>query len=554
VQADDVPKMVEELVVWCLRRGLDVVLYRRGLDEDQRTTQQAALAAKGAGRLAVLSDLERPLTSPDPIDVDAIFYHEALHEDVCLALRMHAGNDETVIFSVKPRGAKREAVAGIVPVVADRSAAPLLAAHLTSVLRFLKPHTPIHTDVWSQFGLEYRTLPEPDRDTQLAPGWFNLDLAQQQDDRVELGSYIALDKQSFVCAPVEVFTLPDPSGGVYYIRESSRLVIGRCVAARPNSGERQGMASCRGRLARWYDRGAEFGEVGDIDLAHAYRFRLMLDRRCIGLRTIQQQPNGSIRLISEIWHGSGADRYLPVYDFSWTLPADQRAERFWGSVDDGLRWFELRADGPGVQLRAEIIGHMSEYAEVTDVAAVRFEYPATFCGLLLRPAPLDHDSLATTIGGSLQGPWAVGDDARFWPELSGAFNYALRVQVPGLHFFTRVAAFELTGAAARLGSAVVWFIEPTSGGRTAGQLMANLLQHPKQRDALLRSVTWFLEQFATSQIPPARFIRQLTHIGLKADDRADRTDQALALAREVRSRQHAPSRTDSGGGRRVAKP
>ena len=547
--ADNVPETVDKLVTWCLRRGLDVVLYRHGIDEDEREMQQAALAAKGKGRIAVLSDLERPLTSPDPMDVDAIFYHEALHEDICLALRMHAGNEETVIFSVEPSGAKKEVVAGIVPVVADRSATPLLVAHLNSVLRFLKPFTPIHADVWSKFGMEYHTVAEPDRDTQLADDWLELDLWEEQDYRVELGSYISMGKPNLIRDPVKVFALPDPSWAVYRRADGFRLLVGRSAATRSAPGDRRHAGLRRGRLAKWFDREAEFGEVGQVDLAHAYRFKLLLDRRSIGLRTVQQERDGSIKLISEVWHGSGSDRYLPIYDFSWTLPVDQRAERFWGSVDDELRWFELRTDGPGVEVRTQIIGHMSEYAEVTDIPAVMYEFPATLCGLVLRPTPLEQDTLATTIGAALQGPWTIGGDARFWTSLSGAFNYAVRVKVPGLHYFARVVAFELSDIAARVGSAVVWFIEPTSGGRTASQVMANLLQHPKERDDFLRSVQWFLEQLAANEIPPTQFIRQLTHIGLKADDRVDCVDKALTLIRDVRSRSPKWHDQDSAGKR-----
>ncbi len=524
MEADDVPASLEQLVLWCLNHDLDVVLYRQGLEEDQRLNQQNALLAKaGRGRLALLSDLERPLLSPPPVEIDAIFYQQAAHEDICLALRLHAGHDETVIFSVGASGAAGEPVGRVLPAVADRSALPLLVTHLNSVARFLRPRAPLHADLCVRFGLPYRDVPITVSGAELTDCRFDVDVWEEPDYGENIWPYLSLSAPVPRRQPVAVLAMPNPHWTVFASPDGRQLIVGTAAVGRGQASRRE-----RARRARWFEGQAEFGDVGEIDLAHACHFHLDWYRRSIGLRAIEQMPDGQIRLIAQVWRGGGHDRHLPRYHLSWTLPDQTEAARFWGGPDSGLRWFELRPGDP-VTVQARILGHMSEYGDVTDISPVEFEYPADLSGLVLAPAAVPSDQLGRTIGRALSGVWQTGNEPRFWPALTGAFNYAARARIPGLHFFTRIVAFRLNDQAQGIGQAVVYFIEPTSSGRTASRLIADLLQDPAERAALFRSVHWFLTELTQTTALPDRFLRQMARLDYDGASPTDGIDEAQSL-------------------------
>ena len=531
VQSDADPANIERLIKLCLDRGLDVVLYRSQIDEDERQAQESHLSSKGGpGSIAVISDLERPLSPLKSTDVDAIFYEEALCHEICLALRLHAGHDETVIFSISPTGMAQEANVGIVPVVADRTATPLMVAHLGSACRFLRPLIPVHVDLWHRFGVDYQSARALVGGLTLAEESFFVDIFNDADYRAELWPYLVVGKSGLTCAPVDIFGLPDLAWAVYRSAANDKLFIGRPTSALKRTHP--------ARRAAWFDDGAEFGNAAYLDLAHAYRFRLFLGRRSIGLRTIiQQAADGSIRLLGDIWHGNGIDRHLPVFHLKWTLPANQMAGGFWGSVGDGLRWFNLSCEELGVQVDAQIIGHMSDSAETTDLNAISFKYHARVSGMLFRPIQADQDILAKTLGAGLAGEWSTGAERRFWPVLTGALNYAIRVRNPGMQYFARILAFQLTGEAEQeFGSAVAWLIEPTTGGSTASRVVGDLLRKPQERKGFFQSATWFLKRLAESRIAKDTFIRQMTHLGWKGDDRIQMIDEALKLVQVISGR------------------
>ncbi len=535
MQADDVPAALEELVLWCLGHDLDVVMYRQGLEEEQRSSQERALLAKaGRGRLALLSDLERPLLSPSPLDIDAIFYQEAAHEDICLALRLHAGHEDTVVFSLGASGAVGEPVGPVLPAVADRSALPLLVTHLNSVTRFLRPRAPIHADWCARFGLPYRQAPTAPSGAELTDCRFDVDVWEEPDYGDAIWPYLVLSGPVSRRQPVPVLAMPDPGWDVFAAPDGRQLIVGRVTL--PSSPLE------RARRAKWFDGQAEFGEVGEIDLAHACQFRLDWYRRSIGLRAIEQMSDGQIRLIAQVWRGGGHDRYLPLYHLGWTLSDQAEATRFWGGPDSGLRWFELQTAG-AVTVEARILGQMSDYADVTDISAVTFQYPADLSCLVFAPAALDREQLGRTIGRALSGCWETGDDPRFWPALTGAFNYAARARIPGLHYFTRLLAFRLTDQPPGIGGAVVYFIEPTSSGRTASRLMAELLQDPAERDHFFRSAHWCLTELAQTSAAPQRFLRQLARIAYDGDSRTNGLDEAQTLITTARAAGRARPRT-----------
>ena len=573
LESPDVDATLERLVLACLRRGLDVVLYRRDIDEEERRSQEQRLAALGttgassakiamdgipqgtdaadplsetlAGRIAVISDLDRPLPMFSPSDVDAIFYHEAQQSDICLALRLHAGHDETVIFRVTSSSTVPEKPVGLVPLVPDRSASGLLLTHLRSGLRFLRPQVPVPLEIWSRFGLNLPDTPSITAGMELLPDQLHVDQVDDP-DYADLKPYVALHRFGAHSIAVNPFGFTREDWNLYLTNCGARICIARpdarkasmATSGKPSSGAlltvRSETARSRARFARWFDNGAPFHENGDVDLAHVHQFKLIWGRRSLGLNTIIQDAEGAVRLVSDPWHGKLIDRCLPVWNLHWTVSADQRGERFWGGPADGLRWFSFQPQHPEVVVRAQIVGQMSEAGETTDLDAVEFEYPAFLSAFIFSPVTIPQQDLAEALGERLQGDWGTGDDVRFAPVLTAALNYAVRMKIPGWPFFARLVAMQLNESPAGVGTAIAWVIEPTTGGHTASRSLADLLRHPIDRRELYESAQAVLERLNRTGSVSPQLLRQTARIGFLGDDRIADIAEAIACLKSVR--------------------
>ncbi len=550
VAAPDVPAAVEALAAECLRQGLDVVVYRKGIDDAERRKQEKRLThaatssqkaneddeeAQETPQVSVISDLDRP--PKDAVKVDAIFYQVAIHQDVCLALRLHLGKDETVIFSVRPQGESREVVDGIVPVVADRAAESLLVAHLRSVLRFMHTHTPAPADTWQQFGIDQRRVAPASARLGEADTRVEVDTWTDPDGQLRIGTQVSLVARRELPEPVQTHRLPIATWAVCASRSRDQLFVARLGAAGQGDTSTS-IALPTARRAQWVtDAGQDFGAIGEVDLAHVNELRLVYRDTAFAPRTIEQDGGGNIRLMTDVWRGGGSDRYMPVLDLRFDLPSDLRTFGQWGGLADKLRWFEGDTPDPdGVRVDARIMGLMSDHAEASDLRPVSFSFDAAYAAMIFEPTMLDRDDQGHTVGPKLAGPWATGDDARFWPELTGAFNYALQMRVPGVTYFSRVLAYQLTGDAAQLGKAIVWFVEPTTGGRTASRVFSRVLGHPDERRRMIQSVGWFLwqlQQVVKADGSPSRHLRRFARVAYTGDNRGDRVDDALALVDSV---------------------
>ena len=521
---------LDRLVRWCLSKRLDVLLYERGLDDRGQAAMVDKYGPEAAGRLTVIGDLDRPLAASAPLEVDAVFFQEAQHADICLALRLHAGRDDTIIFSIAPapQAAPPAAAAGVVPVLAGRQSAPLSAAHLAGAARLLRPLAPVPLDAWLRFGLQTGAARTPQQgDQRLAPRW-RLDQWEEHEYPAEVWPFISVDAHSPARLPVKTAGLPEPNWSLFVDDDGRTFSVGRHAIAPAEAHESGEISS--GRRAVWYDGETPLPELGAVDLAHAAVFRAAMGSRSLGLRTIRRDVHGPVRLIGDFWHGGGQDRCLPVYDLEWSIPAGLSGGRFFGGRGDGLRWFEL--EGPPIHVDVRIIGHMAIDGRATDVQAVPFSYPAHAGGLLLSPSQIEPDQLAELVARGLEGRWQI-DDPHYWGALTGAVNYALAVQMPGFHHFARSAAFELVDDARSLAAAVVWIIEPTSSGRTGGRTFSHLLHHPAPRRSFLELAAWYLEQAAGDSGDYSRYQRRAIHMGFKGDDRVGNAAGALKLIEAV---------------------
>ena len=573
LESPDVDATLERLVLASLRRGLDVVLYRRDIDEEERRSQEqrlAALVATGAssakiatdgipqgtdrvnspsearaGRIAVISDLDRPLPMFSPSDVDAIFYHEAQQSDICLALRLHAGHDETVIFRVVSSSAVLEKPVGLVPLLPDRSASGLLLTHLRSGLRFLRPQVPVPLEIWSRFGLNVLDTSSLTAGMELLPDQLHVDRVDDP-DYADLKPYVALHRLGAHSISVNSLGFTHEDWNLYLTNFGTRICIARPEArkasmassGKPSSGvlsmEHSDVARSRARFARWFDNGAPFHENGDVDLAHAHQFKLIWERRTFGLNTIIQDAEGAVCLISDPWHGKLIDRCLPVWNLHWTVSTGQRGERFWGGPADGLRWFSFQPHHPEVVVRAQIVGQMSEAGETTDLDAIEFDYPAFLSAFIFSPVAIPQQDLAEALGERLQGDWGTGDDVRFASALTAALNYAVRMKIPGWPFFARLVAMQLKKTTADVGTAIAWVIEPTTGGHTASRSLFDLLRQPQDRRELFEAALAVLERLNGAGSFSQKLLRHTARIGFLGDDRIADIAEAIACLKSVR--------------------
>lgn len=500
--ATDLAAAVDRMIEWCLKKDLDVVLYRRGIDEHERQRKQTELIGRGGtGRITVISDLDQPVEMPD-VEVDAVFYQVAIHQDVCLALRLRMGHDDTVIFSLTPEGESREVIdSGIVPVIVDRTAPALVGAHLRSALRYLRPASPVHVDVWQQFGIrDERSV------VGIMPNMLEFDdWSNDSNYGSDLWPYVALRRPGQRYEPINVRSL---SAGQH--NESSKA------------------------KAAWKTSAGQV--LQELDLVHLREVRLVYGTEVYVAEDVRQTPDG-IEFITQNWQGNGYDAYLPIFEIEWNLPTGQTTATLGGGSDFSLAWvnLDLPAEHDAARVQTAITALMTEYGFVKDISPVRFSYPARLSALIFNPQPLDRERLRQVQGESLAGQWRTTGDPRFLPALTGALNYAFHARVPGLAYFARTLAFSLTGDAQRIGSAVAFFLEPLSGGRTVMRVLSRLLTDARERRGLFQSVEWFLEQLRASKTPQ-RFLHRFARAGFQGDEQIGNVGEALALISSILGR------------------
>ena len=530
--AQDVSKAVDKLVMSCLAKGLDVVLYRKGIDENECHDKEGKLQRGASGRLNVIADLDEPLDFPVG-KVEAIFYEIARHEDVCLALRLNMGNDKTVIFSLSRSGQPRELTsAGILPVLADRSSMPLLEAHLRSILRFLHTDSPVPTDMWNQFGVNY--LEYPRRQHYQTP-----DVVLSYDEWREEGiydnnriwPYVVLKGQHSLANVVDTARFPDTTHEFFRSPQNSWFYLGEPI---PNM-RRGSRDRPEDVVAQWHDPSET--EMPKVDLIRLCEMKLSRANGTFAPGSIEQDDDRrGYRFIVRRWRGDGTDAYLPVFQFKWQLPKGQKAIVRGGGSDHGLLWMELAQPArvcPTVD--AGIVKRMNEFGFDTPMPAVSFSYPAEFSAVVFNPTPdLDPSFVGETLGQGLAGEWEVGHNPAFCPAMTSALIYALETRAPGISYFARILVFSLGRDYGAIGSAVAFLVEPRGSGRTAIRYVNELLTDNDARKSLFESMAWLLNEYDAPQIPLKDMVRRYGRIGFyQGDDDISDVSDAKDIVRAV---------------------
>lgn len=520
--AGDVPTALNRLVVHSLRRDLQVVLFQKGIDQRERDRLEKKLTEEGGGgTLTVLTDLNETFAGSDEVDV--VFYQVATRSDICLGLRTRMGHEDTVIVSVSPEGQLREdADYRVIPVVVDRSAASMLVPHTDSMLRFLRPRTPVPEEPWLRFGVRYDDL-EAAWPQQAPDILFDYDRWREEDYALKIWPYAALRGNFPGHHEVDVRALPHETRRFYRHEGGHYFFVGRPAGQDQTEELTERDAPC---LVTWRD------EAGSVlrrsDLRHMREFKLTWGSRVY--------VPGDIRVGEEVeftgqrW--SGHEPYLPVLRYTCDLPEGQEAEEIHGGRDYGLCWNRLEPTRPEpVRLSAGVEALMTEYGFETPIETLEFSYPTLVSDIILNPAELDSDNLRSEVGRALSGRWRTGGEA-FSPALTTALTYALEARVPGLGYFARCLAFRCRGRAAAVGSAAVFFYEPRSCGHTIWPIIDALMDDPETRLSFFRSVRWFLHQLQNSP-DPRTFARRFCRMGFEGDRRLSDVSDSLELVEAV---------------------
>ncbi len=519
LRAADVPRSADHLIEQCLRMGLNLVVYRRGIDEHERRRQESKYRhINNGGRLTVLSHLDQAMELA-AADVAAILHQAATHENVCLAFRLAMGSDDTVILSIQQRDDERpDSDAGIIPILADRSASPLLTAHLRNGIGFLRPHVPIPLESWRRWGsgfdLDALPLVAADNSDEVVLEYDAWNVPHEYGN--SLWPYIALRTTQVVRKPVRTRGLPDASHSIYRRRGNDCLYIRRSP---------QASLQMKSRKARWV--GSDGQEIAEIDLAHLRELRLVVEGDALGCSSISPVVGAHPATIhAEHWHGDGNDHHLPVWSLALTLPTGQTAAHYAGGPQHGLCWFELKA--PPAQVATAscgLIGRMTEFGLIAPNPSIRFDYSSHVHAILFGPPVIPADRLAAEFGKSMAGQWTTSDPDTFMPGLTYAMNYALEKLIPGMRHFARAVSFRLPLVEGKQPIITLLF-EPLTSGRTSLPILHRLLANIEGRSMLFQTAMWLASRAAHSS--NGQFIlRRFARVGFEGDEGIN--DLALAV-------------------------
>ncbi|HYG78178.1 MAG TPA: hypothetical protein VEK08_24445 [Planctomycetota bacterium] len=509
IESADPKRILDELAVNCLKLDANpyVIVYEKGLGEEQCQKREKVLKERSQkNSLAVISDLNQQIENAP--SVDAVFYQVAVHEERCLALRLYMGHSETVIFSILKKGeilqpGRVDSADGVLPVVTHRSARPLMLEHLRSIIRFLRPKTPLFEDMWNQLGLKFPELQERVREG--SPDLvIDRDMLDEESYRRRLLNFISLRETRSGHEPVMVGGVPDES------RDFFRHIDGRSyfiAAAHAKAPERE-----RNRRLIWHDDAGQL--LHEEDLAHLREFRLVRGRNAYVPQHLEATADGVVAT-TQPWLGGGDDEYLPVYDAAWSLPHTARAVEHQGGRQRGVSWFQLQfSERPLIKLKLTHL--MNDFGGHSSRDQIEVHYRARFSCIVINPEEFPSEELSEELGAWMSGDWETNPDSSFWPELTAAMNYAFESRLPGLLYYARIFAFKLKPQHKSVGEAVIWLIEPNSSGDTVMSVVGEVMRKTEERKALFKTVNVLLEKLKQSESPQA-LMRRMGRVGYDGD-------------------------------------
>lgn len=564
----DPPRAAQQLALACLQLNRTVAVFCPGLDQTQQQRRRETLEREAGvppGHLAVLASPEQAASGALPPELDAAIFPSDVSRNQTLALRMQHGGPGTVVFRILQTGhVPRDPRQPGLPVLTSRHAQRVAAAHFAGSLAFLRPLQPVPFSAVQRFGLRLASLPSLQSTETAVISLLELDCLPSQPGTATTGNAaLPADITALGTATPEapgtdaehaegllLLPLPVKRGLFHEIWECRGMGLQlrfdpqrlRLLVCLEETADQR-------RLARWLEDGAALPSAAITDLAHARRLRLLLRHRTITAATVRSLNHGPMALIdAEACIGDGSDRDLPIERLSWTVEATAWSD-FLGGVDDGFRWAHLPSAaaqaGQPLLVHVDLAGLASSQGELTQQALHNYQFSAAADVLLWKPAAVDPNQLAVATGTALAGTWTTAvqspaaatgtapdatDNAgqhQLLPELSAAVEAALRILAPGIENFLRIAAFRLTDQ--QPAAAVVWLLQPETGGTTAGRLVRTILRHRETRHAFLQLIRTSLEQFRKTPHNTSLPLLVATGWNVEASLHSERLQPALDL-------------------------
>jgi hypothetical protein len=530
LSAEDIQATINQLSLWCMDRGMDALIYQRGIAEEERARQLGELSRRrqGDGEIRILSHLDEPI--PNQESIAAIFYQVAIDHDICLALNLAVDGEHTVIFSLVKEGESREgAKHAMAPVLAGRFAESLMVQHLKSVLPLLRPNTPVPADSWYQFGIRHHSkLPHAS-----AGGFgggavsFTVDDRAHDDMNGEIWPWISFAGSPQLFTQIDLNHMPEELDSLFRL-SPSRFCLGRSPAP---------VSTASGIPSRAEWRGRDGIKLCNVELAHFSELRVRVGETTFVADSINQDAKThKIEFLAKVYNGMGHDLYLPILDIDWELPGNQQALQYFGGPQFGLAWCQLKVgdrDAPfSAQVGVRLIGRFDDYGVVSDQECIQFSYDAHFSPLVFGPRKLASETLSEQVGKALAYKWETGENTGFRPALSAALNYALSMRLPGATYFARCLAFDVPDSEHDIGSVVGWLIEPKSTGNSVISILGDLLKDHEERRSFFESVKWLLGEVSGAR-DPVRLLHRFGKIGFDGDGRVWDTEDSYAIVEEV---------------------
>jgi|GEM_PF-4466901 len=546
IRAEDVTTICDELVKSCLKEGLDVVLYRKGMGENQRVILQGEFAkVSSTGTIHVVNHLD--LVSEqvqDNNDIDAVFFQTAVSGDASMALRLRMGGKDSVFIKILSSNEKDEFhFDGVIPLVADRTSVPFQVMHLKSILKFFSPRLPIPTETWSQLGVYVNEdkMPIGLPVGKESAAWL-YDVWNESVYGTSLWSYLALFDKTYFNVANNVSEVPFTHEALFLHPQLTHIFIGKLLEENPEGEE----AKEKSVYAQWVTSNGE--PLKRINLTHTQGYCLEYGTSTFVPGAMRKGKNG-VEIVTDYWQGDGSDYYIPIKSFNWDVDPTHIPDNPSWSVDNGWgcyiakKWNNLPRE-----INVEFDNLMSVYGLTKQIEAQQFTFSAHTSALVFCPRKSEPRKLELHLQAGMYGGWSSSRDRKVSSTLTHAFAYALQRLMPGWSFFATCLGFDISSRNNHsVGEMAIWIIEPASSGLTLQPLITKIFEKQEYREKVLMLMSDFICRIKTvgdanladekNLVLRKRAARQMTRIGFSSDsfpmDDIERCQSALGRMKVV---------------------
>ena len=518
----------KEIVKWCIRSGLNVLLYRKGVGHNvclnyKEQIKRDLLSRKEempsqeildslSDRLIVISrldgsDEELSRVQCRQVDVNAVLYFPELVGECGLAIRLNLGEGDPVFIRIlECKEIAEQTMPSNIPLLPGNTAVSLRVCHLRSVIRFIRPYLPIKAIVWNNFGVDASAARVGQIQTQGAETWV-FDKWKDDED-----AFIVQENVSRMAVRVDVSVLPEMEG-FDVIRTGGesgcRLALGRV-----KNDDSVGTTT---HHLRWIkDKNRTNSEINGLrtDLTHAnvltasYNGETYTVDDFVLSDQLDQDGNArpSCRILAKTWNGDGTDFELPMKTFSWEVepvcaPSASLKNRF---VE-----FSLPLQNNRYRKMSVAIPGFSNYIAIPQNfrdSEFTFDYSARYSGFVLCPAEIGQNFWGAYTQTTLIGKWSTTKGCGFSPVATHLISAAFKRVLPDLTFFASCPVFFVGERPDAVGMAILWVIEPINSGETAYPVLRDIFAGAVTHDKT--GVLYMVLQIVKRMIEPLRNLKR----------------------------------------------